>query len=157
MLEKIQIDDDREPLFKRKGEFRFSSRVWTPDNGGILKETVLPEAGHFSLSDRPGSNEVTLNAVLFEDWVEKTLAVKIGGVELDTFDPDDRLAAVHRCVQRRAHDVVWQLCSDRRRRRSCRIWGAGSSGSGSSRPDGAPDATAEPRRRTKVSWRVIAC
>jgi hypothetical protein len=93
ILEKIQIDDDREPFFKGKGEFRFRSRVWTPDNGGILTERALPNKGHFKLSDRRGSNEVKLDALLFEDWVEHTLAIQIGGVELDTFDPDDRLAS----------------------------------------------------------------
>jgi hypothetical protein len=93
VLEKIRIDEDREPFFKGKGEFRFHARAWTPDNGGLLKETTLPEKGHFHLSDRPGSNEVRLDAVLFEDWLEGKLAIQIGGVELDTFDPDDRLTS----------------------------------------------------------------
>ena len=91
VLEKIQIADDREPFFKGKGEFRFFAKVWTPDNGGILTERVFPENGYFKLSDLPGSNEVVLNAVVFDDWVESKLAIQIGGVELDTFDPDDRL------------------------------------------------------------------
>ena len=34
---------------------------------------------------------MTPNAVLFEDWAERTLAIGIAGVELDTFDRDDRL------------------------------------------------------------------
>jgi hypothetical protein len=93
VLEKIRIDDDREPFFKGKGEFRFHAKVWTPDNGGLLKETRLPEEGHFHLSDLPGSNEVRLDAVLFENWVEGKLAIQMGGLELDTFDPDDRLAS----------------------------------------------------------------
>ena len=93
VLEKIRIDDDREPFFKGKGEFRLHTKAWTPDNGGLLKETTLPEEGHFHLGDRPGSNEVKLDAVLFEDWVESKLAIQVGGVELDTFDPDDRLAS----------------------------------------------------------------
>jgi len=91
VLERIQIDDDREPFFKGKGEFRFRSKVWTPDNGGILAERTLPERGHFKLSDRRGGNEVVLDATVFEDWVEDTLAIQVAGVELDTFDPDDRL------------------------------------------------------------------
>ena len=91
ILEKIQITDDREPFFKKQGEFRFVARAWTPDNGGILKETVLPASGHFSLGGRRGSREVTPNVVLFEDWAEQKLAIEIAGVELDTFDRDDRL------------------------------------------------------------------
>ena len=92
VLEKIQITDDREPFFKRRGEFRFFARAWTPDNDGIQKDTALPGGGHFSLSDLPPNNEVALDAILFEDWVAEKLAIQIGGVELDTFDPDDRLA-----------------------------------------------------------------
>jgi hypothetical protein len=91
VLEKLEITDDREPFFKGKGEFRFNARVWTPDNGGILKETTLPAAGHFSMGDRGQQSEVTLDAVLFEDWVERKLAIQICGLELDTFDHDDRL------------------------------------------------------------------
>lgn len=93
ILEKIQIEDDREPFFKGKGEFRFLTRVWTPDNDGLLTERVFPDRGHFTLSDRPGSNEVVLHVLLFEGWAESTLALQIGGVELDTFDPDDRLTS----------------------------------------------------------------
>ena len=91
VLEQIQIDDDLEPFFKGKGEFCFYARAWTPENGGILKEMKLPEKGHFHLSDQPGSNEVRLDTVLFDDWVESRLTIRVGGVELDTFDPDDRL------------------------------------------------------------------
>ena len=91
VLEKIQIDDDCEPFFKGQGEFRFYAKVWTPDNGGILTERALPENGYFKLSDLSGSNEMVLNAVVFDNWVESKLAIQVGGVELDTFDPDDRL------------------------------------------------------------------
>ena len=57
---------------------------------------ALPDHGAFRLSDLPGSNEVAVDAVVFDDWVVNTLAVEIGGVELDTFDPDDRLASYKR-------------------------------------------------------------
>ena len=96
VLDKIRITDDREPFFKGKGEFRFSAKVWTPDNEGILTEHIFPDHGVFRLSDLPGSNEVTFDAVLFEDWAEGTLAIEVGGVELDTFDPDDRLVPFKR-------------------------------------------------------------
>lgn len=96
VLEKIQIDDDREPFFKGKGDFCFYARAWTPNNGGILRERVFPVDGHYHLDDIAPGNELTLNAVLFDDWVEGKLALQIGGVELDTFDPDDRLAPYKR-------------------------------------------------------------
>jgi hypothetical protein len=96
VIEQVRITDDREPFFKGKGEFRFASTVWTPDNGEILTRSVLPAQGAFRLSDQPGSNEVAIDAVVFDDWVESELAVEVGGVELDTFDPDDRLAPFKR-------------------------------------------------------------
>jgi hypothetical protein len=96
VVETIRITDDREPFFKGMGEFRFAATVWTPDNGDILTPTVLPAQGVFRLSDRPGSNEVAVNAVVFDDWVESKLAVEVAGIELDTFDPDDQLAPFKR-------------------------------------------------------------
>jgi len=104
ILERIQILDDREPWFKGKGEFRFSAKVFSPDNGGILREAVFPASGCYKLTDRPGSNEVRLDATLFEDWAETALGIEIGGVELDTFDPDDRLAAYKRVFEGKPTD-----------------------------------------------------
>ncbi|MFN0015049.1 MAG: hypothetical protein ACKVU2_10910 [Saprospiraceae bacterium] len=104
ILEKIQILDDREPWFKGKGEFRFFAKVFSPDNGGILREAVFPASGCFKLSDRPDSNEVQLDAVLFEDWAETALGMEIGGMELDTFDPDDKLASYKRVFQGKPAD-----------------------------------------------------
>ncbi|MBC7893293.1 MAG: hypothetical protein H7Y12_13840 [Sphingobacteriaceae bacterium] len=104
VLEKIQILDDREPWFKGKGEFRFYAKVFSPDNGGILREAVFPSSGYFKLSDRPGSNEVQLDATLFEDWADTALGIEIGGVELDTFDPDDTLASYKRVFQGKPAD-----------------------------------------------------
>ncbi|MCK0191740.1 MULTISPECIES: hypothetical protein [Arenibacter] len=91
VIEKIQITDDREPFFKGKGEFRFFAKVYTPNNGGILTKNIFPLKGHYHLSDIKGSNEIILNAAIFENWVEDKLRIQIGGVELDTFDPDDHL------------------------------------------------------------------
>jgi len=105
VLEKIQISDDREPFFKGKGEFRFFAKVWTPDNGGILSEHVLPEKHYFKLGDLPGKNEVELNRVLFDNWAASELAIRIGGVELDTFDPDDRLPSFTRVFS--GDPVTW--------------------------------------------------
>ena len=34
-----------------------------------------------------------LETVLFDDWVDTRLAIRIDGVELDTFDHDDRLTS----------------------------------------------------------------
>ena len=96
VIERIRVNDDREPFFKGKGEFRFAARAWTPDNGDVLSRSVLPNQGAFLLGDSPGDNEITAEAVIFDGWVETQLAVEVGGVELDTFDPDDRLATYKR-------------------------------------------------------------
>lgn len=91
VIDKIQITDDREPFFKGKGEFRFFAKVYTPNNGGILTENIFPLEGCYHLSDIAGTNEIKLNATIFENWVENELRIQIGGIELDTFDPDDHL------------------------------------------------------------------
>jgi hypothetical protein len=95
-LEKIQVTDDREPWFKGKGEFRFLARVVTQDNGGQEHTSRFPSAKHFELSDTPGDNEVVIEEIVFEGFVEDDLFVQIGGTELDTFDPDDVLCTYKR-------------------------------------------------------------
>jgi len=39
---------------------------------------------------------VLINRVIFDGFVEKKLFIQIGGVELDTFDADDRLGPYQR-------------------------------------------------------------
>jgi hypothetical protein len=95
-LEKIQITDDREPWFKGKGEFRFLTRVVTPDNGGQTQTSRFPNTKHFKLGDTTGENEVLIDENVFEGFVEHDLFVQIGGTELDTFDPDDLLCSYRR-------------------------------------------------------------
>jgi len=95
-LDKIQILDDREPFFKGKGEFRFYSRVFTPDNGGIITKHTFPRSGYFSRGEAAGENEIQLEQVIFDDFVEKALYIQIGGLELDTIDPDDQLCTYKR-------------------------------------------------------------
>lgn len=96
VLEGVRVTDDREPFFKHDGEFRFYARAWTPDNGEQFVEEVFPRHGVFRLGDLPGGNRAELDAVLFDGWVEGELALEVGGVELDTFDPDDRLSTFKR-------------------------------------------------------------
>lgn len=95
VLERIQIVDDNDPLLKGAGEFRFRARVH-PDDDASVREIRLPGRGKFRISDRPGRNVLDLDVPIFEGVVRDRLAVEISGVELDTFDPDDRLAAYRR-------------------------------------------------------------
>jgi hypothetical protein len=89
VLEKIQILEDRDPWLKGKGEVRFAARVYTANNGGVLRQTRLPATGVFKVSDRPGRNVLELNQVIFDGYAADDLRVEIVGTEEDTFDPDD--------------------------------------------------------------------
>ena len=80
-----------EPFFKETGEFRFSSKISTNNAGGFSQETQFPEEGHYSLSDKPGWNFVTLNKVLFEGDVEDHLVVELMGEEIDLVSANDQL------------------------------------------------------------------
>ncbi len=96
VLEKIRLTDDREPWFKGKGKLEFYAHVSTPDNGGQEQRKKFPLKKHDPLSEKAGRNELVLNESLFEGYVERSMFVQIGGVERDTFDPDDK-----RCVYKR--------------------------------------------------------
>lgn len=96
VLERIRITNDSEPWFKGKGEFRFRAILSSRDNGGQETSTEFPKSRHFKLGDKPGSNEVTLDAVVFEGYVEQNLRIHIRGEELDLLDPDDRLDSYKR-------------------------------------------------------------
>ena len=90
-LKWIKILDKLEPFFKETGEFRFRSRVSSENSGGLSEETRFPEEGHYSLSDKPGWNFVTLNKVLFEGDVEDHLVVDLLGEEIDLLSANDEL------------------------------------------------------------------
>jgi hypothetical protein len=94
-LEKVQILN-REPFIKGKGEFRLFSRVHSPNNGGVGQKNAFPEKGHFTIGENPGENEIKIDRVIFDDFVEDTLLVQVGGLELDKFEPDDRLCTYKR-------------------------------------------------------------
>ena len=90
-LKWIKILDKLEPFFKETGEFRFRSRVSSENSGGLSEETRFPEEGHYSLSDKPGWDFVTLNKVLFEGDVEDHLVVDLLGEEIDLLSANDEL------------------------------------------------------------------
>ncbi len=90
-LKWIKILDKLEPWFKATGEFRFRSKISSENAGGIAEETQFPEEGHYSLSDKPGWNFVTLNKVLFEGDIEDHLIVELFGEEIDQFTKNDEL------------------------------------------------------------------
>ena len=87
----IKILDTLEPFFKETGEFRFRSRVSSESGEGFSHETRFPEEGHYSLSDKPGYNYVTLNKTLFEGDVDDHLVVELFGEEIDVLSANDEL------------------------------------------------------------------
>lgn len=97
VLDKIRIMNDRDPCIKGKGELFFTSVV-VPDNDDSRKQvTRLPGKGVYHVSDKPGENEIRLEATLFDGIVKnRSLSFSISGKEIDFFDPDDDLNRYHR-------------------------------------------------------------
>jgi hypothetical protein len=87
----IKILDTLEPFFKKTGEFRFRSRVSSESGEGFSHETRFPEEGHYSLSDKPGYNYVTLNKTLFEGDEGDHLLVELFGEEIALMSANDQL------------------------------------------------------------------
>jgi hypothetical protein len=90
----IQIVDNMEAPWDAEGEFRFRVRVTA---NGKTHETVLPERGHWSISDHPGRNRVEgIDAVLFEGEPGQALVVEISAYEVDRVSDDDALTPYRR-------------------------------------------------------------
>ena len=87
----IKILDNLEPFFKETGEFRFRSKVSSETGEGFSHETRFPEEGHYSLSDKPGQNYVTLNKTLYEGEAGEHLIVELYGEEIDVLSANDEL------------------------------------------------------------------
>lgn len=49
-----------------------------------------PRKGHYHISDKPGRNTVHINLPLFEGCVQDHVAMANTGIEMGTFDPDDK-------------------------------------------------------------------
>jgi hypothetical protein len=90
-LKWIKILDNLEPFYKETGEFRFRSRISSETGEGFSHETKFPEEGHYSLSDKPGWNYVTLNKTLYEGDADEHLLVELFGEEMDLLSANDAL------------------------------------------------------------------
>jgi len=98
ILQKVQINDNLEPLLKEEGEFRFTVRV-SDRATGVLRETQIPKEGFFEISDHPSWNQKHLNEVVFEGEVDDHLEVEVLGEELDRFSKSDNLTPYRRVFQ----------------------------------------------------------
>ena len=90
-LKWIKILDNLEPFYKETGEFRFRSRISSEGAQEFSEETRFPEEGHYSLSDKPGWNYVTLNKILYEGDADDHLVVELFGEEIDLLSANDEL------------------------------------------------------------------
>jgi hypothetical protein len=89
ILKWIQILDKLEPAYKEKGEFRFTARV--SNDLGESRETKMPESGHYSISDHPAWNKLTMDKLIFEGAPGNKLTVQLDGEEIDLFSANDHL------------------------------------------------------------------
>lgn len=94
-LKYVEILDSKD--FDKEGEFVFEFKVSAPGRG-VEQSTRIPEKGHWSLSDHPAMNRVTVDRVIFEGEVEDgdTLVVDGKATELDRISADDVLTEYHR-------------------------------------------------------------
>lgn len=97
VLRWVQILDRLEPFFKEKGEFRFTARV-AVDNAAPVT-TVLPEKGHYEISDNPAWNRFGMDKVIFEGPAHDRLVIQLEGEEMDFLSANDRLEDYHRAFQ----------------------------------------------------------
>jgi hypothetical protein len=75
------------------GEFRFLFRVRS-DLRGVLRDTLLPEEGTVSISERAGHNHLgPLDLVLYEGPVERgeRVTLEVTGEEVDLLSPNDEI------------------------------------------------------------------
>lgn len=93
VLRWVQVLNNLEAFFKKKGEFRFEARVSSKNFGGIHQNTTLPETGgYYKVSDKVRWNKLDkLNRVLFEGRVKDHLLVELKGEEQDWFSRNDEL------------------------------------------------------------------
>lgn len=94
-LQYIEILDRKD--FDQEGEFVFEFKASVPEQG-LEQSTRIPEQGHWSISDHPAMNKVTVNRVIFEGEVEDgdTLALEGHGTELDQISAHDLLTPYRR-------------------------------------------------------------
>ncbi len=108
VLRWVQILDKLEPMFKEKGQFRFTVLIAADD--ADPRKTVLPEKGHYDISDHPGWNRLGLDKVVFEGEVREKLVVELQGEELDFLTANDRLEDYRRVFEGPASSWLGRKC-----------------------------------------------
>ena len=90
-LKKIQVLDTLDPGHREHGQFVFSSKVSSQNQGGIVHESRFPEEGSWKISDHPRKNRVKIDVEIFNGNVEDHLVVELVGEELDKVTASDFL------------------------------------------------------------------
>jgi hypothetical protein len=90
-LKRIQVLDTLDPGHREHGQFVFSSKVSSQNQGGIVHESRFPEEGSWKISDHPRKNRVKVDAEIFSGNVEDHLIVELVGEELDKVTASDFL------------------------------------------------------------------
>lgn len=93
ILRWVQILDNLEPAMEEKGEFRFTARVTGPDG---VQETRFPEEGHYSISDHPAWNKLTIQSPIYEGEAGDRLDIELLGEEIDLLSANDDLTPYRR-------------------------------------------------------------
>jgi hypothetical protein len=91
ILDWLEITDSMD--IDSVGEFRFLFRVRS-DLRGVLRDTLLPEEGTVSISERAGHNHLgPLNLVLYDGPVERgeSVVLEVTGEEVDLLSPNDEV------------------------------------------------------------------
>jgi photosystem II stability/assembly factor-like uncharacterized protein len=98
VLEKVRILEDREPWFKGRGDFRFTTCVGFNREGARRHLARVPQKGVLKIGDQPGRNERQLDACVFDGFVAEsdTMDFTIVAGEKDWLDPADPLTRYHR-------------------------------------------------------------
>ncbi|MGH7477539.1 MAG: hypothetical protein ACRELD_14830 [Longimicrobiales bacterium] len=84
----LQVLDNLDPAYEERGEFAFSAKVRAD---GTLHEWRFPKEGHYSVSDHPAWNKLTIGDVIFEGVVQNELTIDLTGEEFDFLSASDHL------------------------------------------------------------------
>ena len=98
ILEKVRILNDREPWFKGRGDFNFTSCVSFNKDRCRRHWVRVPQKGNLKISDSTGTNEFELNVCVFDGYVAEkdNMSVSLLPIEDDWLDPDDELSLYRR-------------------------------------------------------------
>ena len=88
LLDSLDVGDE--------GQFRFTAKVASSNQGGFSADIRFPEEGYYPLSSKPGWNFIKLDRVLWEGEIVDDLSLELVGEEIDRFSENDFLDTYQR-------------------------------------------------------------